>query len=143
MEVQLQLIAAVCALSSSLRLFSIILLSSSREAYDVCVRFLCVDVTVYFYRISSSEKAMKRATTISRLVEVGLRFIGMWPDSAYPNLYWSLYMTMIAVSQYFQYSYIVMHFDMSNLMILADCLGLALANTLAFLKLFFLWWNRR
>ncbi|XP_011065195.1 PREDICTED: odorant receptor 82a-like [Acromyrmex echinatior] len=33
---------------------------------------------------------MKRTSTISRLVEFGLRLIGMWPDSAYPNLYWSM-----------------------------------------------------
>ncbi|XP_071644351.1 odorant receptor 13a-like [Temnothorax longispinosus] len=86
---------------------------------------------------------MTRATTISRSVEIGLRFIGMWPDSAYPNLYWSLYMTLILVSQYYQYSYVVAHFDLSNLPLLSDCLGLALANTLAFLKLLSLWWNRR
>ncbi|XP_077261549.1 odorant receptor 82a-like isoform X1 [Temnothorax americanus] len=86
---------------------------------------------------------MTRATTISRSVEIGLRFIGMWPDSAYPNLYWSLYMTLILVSQYYQYSYVVAHFDLSNLPLLSDCLGLALANTLAFFKLLSLWWNRR
>ncbi|XP_018364902.1 PREDICTED: uncharacterized protein LOC108762413 [Trachymyrmex cornetzi] len=86
---------------------------------------------------------MKRTSTISRLVEFGLRLIGMWPDSAYPNLYWSMYMTMLGLYQYFQYSYIVTHFDTSNLSVLTDCLGLALANTSAFLKLFFLRWNRR
>ncbi|XP_071644337.1 odorant receptor 82a-like isoform X2 [Temnothorax longispinosus] len=86
---------------------------------------------------------MTRATTISRLVEIGLRFIGMWPDSAYPNLYWSSYMMMMLVSQYYQYSYVVAHFDVSNLPLLSDCLGLTLANSLAFLKLLFLWWNRR
>jgi len=92
---------------------------------------------------NTSEKAMKRTSTISRLVEFGLRLIGMWPDSAYPNFYWSMYMTMLGLYQYFQYSYIVTHFDTSNLSILTDCLGLALANTSAFLKLFFLRWNRR
>ncbi|XP_011862408.1 PREDICTED: uncharacterized protein LOC105559022 [Vollenhovia emeryi] len=86
---------------------------------------------------------MKRATTISRPVEIGLRFIGMWPDSAYPNVYWSMYMTMIVILQYFQYSYIVVHFNMSNLIPLADCLGITLANSLGFFKLFSLRWNRR
>lgn len=139
--VQLQLIVTACA--SPFALFSIILLSSSREAYNICVYFLRVDVTVYFYHISSSEKAMKRTTTFSRPVEIGLRFIGMWPDSAFPNLYWSLFMTTIAILQYYQYSYIVTHFDASNLLILTDCLGLTLANTLAFFKLLSLRWNRR
>ncbi|XP_011631008.1 odorant receptor 82a-like isoform X1 [Pogonomyrmex barbatus] len=86
---------------------------------------------------------MKHASTINRGVEIGLRFIGMWPDSAYPTLYWSTYMTVIAVLQYFQYSYVIAHFDISNLQILTDCLGLALATTLAFFKLFVLMWNRK
>ncbi|XP_011862396.1 PREDICTED: odorant receptor 22c-like isoform X2 [Vollenhovia emeryi] len=86
---------------------------------------------------------MKRATTISFPVEIGLRLTGMWPDSAYPNVYWSMYMTMIVILQYYQYSYIVAHFSMSNLTTLAECLGLTLTNTLALIKLFFLRWNRR
>ncbi|XP_036141364.1 uncharacterized protein LOC118645085 [Monomorium pharaonis] len=85
---------------------------------------------------------MKRAG-ISRPVEIGLRFIGMWPESAYPNLYLFMFMTMIAVMQYYQYLYVVTRFDMTNLTVLTDCLGLALANTLAFFKLFCLAWNRR
>lgn len=47
-------------------------------------------------------------------------------------------MYMIVVSQYFQYSYVVVHFNLSNLWILTDCLGLALMDTLALLKLFLL-----
>jgi len=86
---------------------------------------------------------MKRVSTISRSIEFGLRFIGIWPDSAYPNLYWSMYMTMIAILQYYQYSYVAAHFNLSNLSIIMDCLGLALTNTLAFFKLLSLWWNRR
>lgn len=84
---------------------------------------------------------MKR--TISRLVEIGLRFVGMWPNSAYPNLYWSMYMTTITILQYFQYSYVIAHFDLNNLTLLMDCLGLALTNTLVSLKLLVLWSNRR
>ncbi|XP_036141363.1 uncharacterized protein LOC105829661 [Monomorium pharaonis] len=86
---------------------------------------------------------MKRAYTISRSVELGLRFIGMWPDSAYPNLYWFSYMTTVAIVQYCQYTYVFMHFDKNNLWLLMDCLSLTLAYSLAFLKLLVLWWNRR
>lgn len=86
---------------------------------------------------------MSRAPTVSRLVEIGLRFIGMWPDSAYPDLYWSVYMTAIAILQYHQYSYVIAHFNLNDLSLLMDGLGLALANTLAFLKLLTLRWNRR
>ncbi|XP_039310430.1 odorant receptor 82a-like [Solenopsis invicta] len=86
---------------------------------------------------------MKRAYTISRSIEIGLRFIGMWPDSAYPNLYWFSYVTTVAIVQYYQYTYIFVHFDSNNLWLLMDCLSLSLAYSLAFLKLLVLWWNRR
>lgn len=86
---------------------------------------------------------MKRPSTISRAVEIGLRFIGMWPDSAYATLYWLIYMATIVIVQYYQYAYVFAHFDASNLSLLMDCLGLTLAYTLALLKVFALWWNRR
>ncbi|XP_071643802.1 uncharacterized protein [Temnothorax longispinosus] len=86
---------------------------------------------------------MKCTTTISRSVEIGLRFIGMWPDSAYPNLYWFSYMTTIAIAQYYQYAYIFAHIDSNDIWLLMDCLSLTLAYSLVFLKLLILWWNRR
>ncbi|XP_071568988.1 odorant receptor 82a-like [Temnothorax nylanderi] len=86
---------------------------------------------------------MTSANTISRSVEIGLRFIGMWPDSAYPNLYWFSYMTTVLIVQYYQYAYIFAHFDLNDLWLLMDCLSLTLAYSLAFLKLLVLWWNRR
>lgn len=86
---------------------------------------------------------MVRTTTVSRWVEFGLRFIGMWPDSAYPDLYWTSYVTFVLVVQYYQYTYVILHFDAHNLSLLMDCLGLSLANSLALLKLFTLRWNRR
>ncbi|XP_018401473.1 PREDICTED: uncharacterized protein LOC108778717 [Cyphomyrmex costatus] len=76
-------------------------------------------------------------------IEIGLRFIGMWPDSAYPNLYWFSYMISVAIVQYYQYMYIFVHFDSNDLWLLMDCLSLTLAYSLAFLKLLVLWWNRR
>ncbi|KAG5326898.1 OR13A protein, partial [Acromyrmex heyeri] len=94
-----------------------------------------VDYLVYV----GYQRAMKRANTISLSVEIGLRFIGMWPDSAYPNLYWFSYMTTIAIVQYYQYTYIFVHFDLNDLWLLMDCLSLTLAYSLAFLKLLVLW----
>ncbi|EGI58894.1 Putative odorant receptor 13a [Acromyrmex echinatior] len=76
-------------------------------------------------------------------IEIGLRFIGMWPDSAYPNFYWFSYMTTVAIVQYYQYTYIFVHFDLNDLWLLMDCLSLTLGYSLAFLKLLVLWWNRR
>ncbi|XP_032669840.1 uncharacterized protein LOC116843492 [Odontomachus brunneus] len=86
---------------------------------------------------------MVRTTTISPWVEIGLRFVGMWPDSAYPDLYWTSYMTFLTVVQYFQYYYVIVHFDASDLSLLMDGLGLSLAYSLAMLKLLTLRWNRR
>ncbi|XP_011862409.1 PREDICTED: odorant receptor 82a-like isoform X1 [Vollenhovia emeryi] len=86
---------------------------------------------------------MTRTNTINRTVEIGLRFIGMWPGSAYPNLYWFSYMTTVVIVQYYQYAYIFAHFDLNDLWLLMDCLSLTLAYSLAFLKLLVLWWNRR
>lgn len=86
---------------------------------------------------------MKRTSNISRLVEVCLRFIGLWPNSVHSNLHLPIYMAVIVLSQYYQYTYIFMHFDSSNFSLLIDSIGIALANTLTFLKLFALWWNRR
>ncbi|KAL6254518.1 hypothetical protein P5V15_014571 [Pogonomyrmex californicus] len=86
---------------------------------------------------------MTRASTISRSIEIGLRFIGMWPDSAYPNLYWFSYMTSVAIVQYYQYAYVFIHFELDDLGLLMDSLSLTLAYSLAFLKLLVLWRNRR
>ncbi|XP_072750036.1 odorant receptor 82a-like isoform X2 [Anoplolepis gracilipes] len=86
---------------------------------------------------------MKRANTISFSVEIGLRFIGLWPDSTYPTFYWLSYMTSIVIVQYCQYAYVLEHLDLNDLFLLMDCLSLTLAYTLAFLKLLVLWWNRR
>ncbi|KAM0736511.1 Odorant receptor 13a [Formica fusca] len=86
---------------------------------------------------------MKRISTISRPVEIGLRFIGMWPDSAYATLCWVIYMTTMVIVQYYQYAYVFVHFDLNDISLLMDCLGLTLAYTLAFFKLLALWWNRR
>ncbi|XP_032669838.1 uncharacterized protein LOC116843490 [Odontomachus brunneus] len=85
---------------------------------------------------------MVRTTTISPWVEVGLRFTGMWPNSAYPDLYWASYIMIVVTMQYYQYTYVIVHFDARNLSLLMDCLGLALANSLATLKLVAMRWNR-
>ncbi|KAL6429669.1 hypothetical protein ACFW04_007532 [Cataglyphis niger] len=90
------------------------------------------------------DKAMtSRASTISESVEVGLRFIGMWPRCMNANINWWTYIASVAVVQYFQYSYILAHFDISNLSVLIDGLSITLGYSLSFLKLINLWFNRR
>jgi hypothetical protein len=92
---------------------------------------------------SDCRGTMKRMSTISHPVEIVFRFIGMWPDSAYSTCCWLIYMTTMVIVQYFQYAYVLAHFDLSDIPLLMDCLGLTLAYTLAFVKLFVLWWKRR
>ncbi|XP_011156164.3 odorant receptor 85b isoform X2 [Solenopsis invicta] len=84
-----------------------------------------------------------RASTISESVEVGLRFIGMWPHCVYANVNWWTYIVSVAIVQYFQYSYVFAHFDVSKLSVLVDGLSITLGYSLSFLKLINLWFNRR
>lgn len=84
-----------------------------------------------------------RMTTVSTPVEMGLRFIGMWPGSPYGNFQWFVYMTSVAIVMYFQYAYIFKNFDITDPSVLVDALSMTLAYSLAFLKLVSLWLNRR
>jgi len=84
-----------------------------------------------------------RMSTISESVEAGLRFIGMWPRCIYANINWWIYILSVAIVQYFQYSYILQHFDISDLSITIDGLSITLGYSLSFLKLVNLWYNRR
>nr|XP_012219877.1 PREDICTED: odorant receptor 85b-like [Linepithema humile] len=84
-----------------------------------------------------------RATTISTSVEIGLRFVGIWPGLPYGSFTWFTYMSSVAVVLYFQYAYIFGHFNANDVSNLIDALSNTLAYSLTFLKLFSLWSNRR
>lgn len=89
------------------------------------------------------DSTIERASTISESVEAGLRFIGMWPRCVYANINWWTYIVSVAIVQYFQYSYILVHFDISDLSATVDGLSITLGYSLSFLKLINLWFNRR
>ncbi|XP_039310432.1 odorant receptor 82a isoform X2 [Solenopsis invicta] len=84
-----------------------------------------------------------RATSISTSVEIGLRFVGIWPGLPYGTITWSAYMTSLVFALYFQYVYIFGHFDVYNISNLMDALSITLSYSLGFLKLASLWSNRR
>ncbi|KAF3054424.1 Odorant receptor 050 [Nylanderia fulva] len=84
-----------------------------------------------------------RATFISTSVELGLRFVGIWPGLPYGTVTWYAYMTGLMVGTYFEYVYIFHHFDISNISNLIDALSIALAGSLGFFKLISLWSRRR
>ncbi|XP_011694669.1 PREDICTED: odorant receptor 13a-like [Wasmannia auropunctata] len=84
-----------------------------------------------------------RATSISTSVEIGLRFVGLWPDLPYGTITWFAYMTSLVFALYFQYAYIFGHFDVNDISNLIDALSITLAYSLGCLKLISLWSNRR
>lgn len=84
-----------------------------------------------------------RATSISISVQIGLRFVGIWPDLSHGTLTWLTYMTSVTIALYFQYVYILDHFNVSNISNLIDGLSITLAYSFGFLKLISLWLNRR
>lgn len=136
--------SAACALYRLYYDYSVLSSSLQRADYPMYMFYVTCNrrASFFFKRLVVENPWTKR--TISRLVEVlNLRFIDMWPDSAYPNLYWSMYMATITILQYFQYSYVIAHFNLNNLTLPMDCLDLALTNTLVSLKLLVLWSNRR
>ncbi|KYQ60523.1 Putative odorant receptor 13a [Trachymyrmex zeteki] len=91
----------------------------------------------------SLEGFTRRASTISLSVEAGLRFIGMWPHCVYSNINWWTYIISVAIMQYFQYAYILAHFDISDLSVFVDGLSITFGYSLSFFKLINLWFNRR
>ncbi|XP_018401528.1 PREDICTED: LOW QUALITY PROTEIN: uncharacterized protein LOC108778764 [Cyphomyrmex costatus] len=78
-----------------------------------------------------------RATSISTSVEIGLRFVGIWPGLPYGTITWFAYMMSLVFALYFQYAYIFNHFDINNISNLVDALSITLAYSLGFLKIFY------
>jgi len=85
--------------------------------------------------------AMIPTSTVSRLIEIGLRLTGIWPKSSiFFRLLWTLVM---GTGLIFQYYYILMHFSVEELPNLIDSLSTALPYSLFFFKLIILWTNNR
>lgn len=117
------------------------MLLQRRDSHDSHARDVVSPAKEVMSKLGKS--AMGRASTISESVEAGLRFIGMWPRCIYANVNWWTYIVSVAVVQYFQYSYILAHFDISDLSVTIDGLSITLGYSLSFLKLINLWFNRR
>ncbi|KAG7207069.1 hypothetical protein KM043_000951 [Ampulex compressa] len=74
-------------------------------------------------------------------LEIGLRFVGVWPDAPcalFFKLYW---ISTMALFQLFQYRYVITHFGSTDLTRLMDSLSTSLPYTLLCLKLIMLWAN--
>lgn len=83
------------------------------------------------------------AGTVSRSIEIGLRVIGVWPNSSYMFLRRAFWMITLAMAQTFQYRYFVIHVRTDDLLHLMDGLSTTMSYTLLLLKLTIFWINRR
>ncbi|XP_072750614.1 odorant receptor 4-like [Anoplolepis gracilipes] len=78
---------------------------------------------------------MGSMSTVCHSVQFGLRIIGLWPDTSYTILRQILCISsMEAVFQFFQYKYLIMHFE-EDLFILMEALSNTVAYSLLSVKL--------
>ncbi|XP_077261487.1 odorant receptor 82a-like isoform X2 [Temnothorax americanus] len=81
--------------------------------------------------------------TVSRSIEIGLRVIGVWPDSSCTVLRRAFWMITLTMAQTFQYRYFVIHVRTDDLSHLMDGLSTTMSYSLLLLKLTIFWINRR
>jgi len=82
-------------------------------------------------------------STVSPMLKIGLRLLGVWPGVSYPIPYWLIYIFSVLIIQYFQYRYVFEHFKISELSNLVDSLPAALLYSSAIVKIIVLWIHRR
>ncbi|XP_071643921.1 odorant receptor 85c-like isoform X2 [Temnothorax longispinosus] len=85
---------------------------------------------------------MDLTSTVSPLVEFGLRAIGIWPGS-YNILYRTLWTISLGLAQTFQFRYIVVCIETANFLDLVDSVSTTLPYSLLCLKLIILWQNQK
>jgi len=81
--------------------------------------------------------------TVSPVLKIGLRVLGLWPDVSYPTIHWLSFMLSTLTIQYFQYLYIFEHLKISELSNLIDGLTVTLDYSLTIFKLIGMWIHRR
>ncbi|XP_076634166.1 odorant receptor 13a-like [Colletes latitarsis] len=86
---------------------------------------------------------MALKSIINRPLELSLHLFGIWPSSSCPILKEVIWTTMTLICLVFQYWYCVAHVKSSDLIDILDGLSLTFSNTLVFLKLTVIWFNKR
>ncbi|XP_020289111.1 odorant receptor 4-like [Pseudomyrmex gracilis] len=81
--------------------------------------------------------------TLSRSIEIGLRAIGVWPNSSYMILGRAFWMITLTMAQTFQYRYFLIHVRTDDLPHLMDGLSVTMSYSLLLLKLIVFWIHRR
>lgn len=82
-----------------------------------------------------------KTSTVSRVVEIGLRACGIWPYLLSTFLYRLFWTVMLGTVQVLQYQYVVMHYHSDNFSDFMDGVSSTMAYTLFFIKLAILWAN--
>ncbi|KAL0134021.1 hypothetical protein PUN28_001133 [Cardiocondyla obscurior] len=82
-------------------------------------------------------------STVSRLVNIGLRAYGIWPYLPFTVLVRFFWVVILSVVQVFQYRYVVTHFQRGNFSDLMDGVSSTMAYSLLIVKLSILWVNQR
>jgi len=90
-----------------------------------------------------NDSSMILAGTVSRSIEIGLRVIGVWPDSSCMVLRRAFWMITLMIAQTFQYRYFIIHVRTDDLSHLMDGLSTTMSYSLLLLKLTIFWINRR
>lgn len=85
----------------------------------------------------------KSVNTVCRSVEFGLRVIGVWPGTSYAILRRICCIFSMAVFQVFQYRYLIMHFNETNIFLLMDVISATVTYSLLFIKMLVLVFNVR
>jgi hypothetical protein len=72
---------------------------------------------------------------VCRIIEFGLRIVGMWPGAPYAMLCRVLSISSLVMLQIYQYRHIIMHIADQDFSVLIDVLSLTLAYSLLLFKL--------
>ncbi|XP_043681046.1 odorant receptor 4-like isoform X1 [Vespula pensylvanica] len=88
-----------------------------------------------------TEKTMN--SPISKLIELGLYFIGLWPKYTYSIIHRILWIVILGIVLILEYRYILLHIATDDLADLMDCFSITVSNSLLFIKLIILWFKQR
>ncbi|XP_015185291.1 PREDICTED: odorant receptor 4-like [Polistes dominula] len=80
---------------------------------------------------------------ISKPVELGLYFIGLWPKYTYSLIHRLLWVIILGIVLILEYRYVMLHIATDDLAELMDCFSITVSNSLLFIKLIILWFKQR
>ncbi|XP_071643359.1 odorant receptor 67a-like [Temnothorax longispinosus] len=86
---------------------------------------------------------MKVENTVSKAIEICLRIFGIWPTTSCISLRRLFWTVMLIIEQVYQYRYIIMHFELSEIFDIMKILSSTMAYTIFFIKLIIFWYKQR